>query len=418
MTEPAPAKDEPGEPTELVLPPPPSAPNGVGTARDAPDGSTKRSRRTCLPAAPTQQLEPVAPGGTVSGTAGGRRTHIPSRFLIGAMAGLLAVLLLVAETQRPPTPNRVHLESFSSRGVSFNYLSTLQRIPGGGLEGLEVAQMTLAVGNADDAAWREVFAMGGSDLVLLFGRDRSYLVEDDNLRAYGSAVVAWYRAAGIEGPRTRAVSVGGLPALSSVAKGTTPSGADVQIRTTEIFAGGTGYVLVCQGAPGGRAELMAACDAILRSIEIESGRATAGWPTLVSRTGDVRLSVPSSWQEADSVRRGTAVAASLPASTEGITAARVEVATVRLRRPVPTKLYADAVADRMRRYLVGGRSLRIAGRAAEMLRFEDKDAGGVFYVFVDGRTAYAVRFDIPIGNQAFALLRPTMDAIAGTLDVR
>lgn len=418
-TTPTPAKDERGEPTAPVLPAPPVAPNGHHAGGEpAPNGSTD-AQATSLPAPPTQQLERVMTSVAGRAETGRRRKiRVAPRLLIGGVAGVLATVLLVAVTHGPAAPERASIESFASRGVSFTYLSTLHRVPGGGLEGLDVAQMTLAVSDAADAAWREVFAMRERGVVLLFGRDQPYLVREDNLQAYESAVAARYRDAGIEVPRMSAVSVGGLPALSSIAMGTAPSGAEVQIRTTEIFAGATGYILACQATPGGRAALMAACDAILRSIELETRRPTAGWTTLASPSGSVRLSVPPGWQEADSVRPGTRVAASLPASAEGTTAARVEMATVRLRRPVPTGLYADVVADRMKRYLVGRGSLRIARRPAEMMRFEDKDAGGVFYVFVDGRTAYAVRFDIPIGNPSFTLLRPTMEAIAGTLQLR
>ncbi|HSL16171.1 MAG TPA: hypothetical protein VK962_07810 [Actinomycetota bacterium] len=330
---------------------------------------------------------------------------------------MLAVVLLVAVSQGPPEPERARLDSFSSGGLSFTYLSTLHQIPGGDLDGLDVAEMTLTVGGAEDAAWREVFAIGEGDLVVLFGRDQSYLVAQGNLGVYEASIVERYRAAGIEVPQTRTLSVDGLPALSSLSRTMTPSGLDVQIRTTEIFAGGTVYVFVCQGAPDGRGELMAACDAILRSVTIQPRDPTLEWETLSSRSGSVRLSVPPGWQETDELGRLTELAASLPTS-EGTTAARLRLDTVRLRRPVPTALYADAVADRLKRYLVGRRTLRIDGRRAEMLRFEDKDAGGVFYVFVEGRTAYAVRFDVPIGDQSFALLRPTMDAIATSLDLR
>jgi hypothetical protein len=320
--------------------------------------------------------------------------------------------------QGSPTPERATLETFTGRGVSFRYLSTLHRLPADALDGLDVGEMTLAVADANDAAWREVFAMGESDLVLLLGRDPSYLVDDTNMQAYEATVVGRYRDAGVEVPRTKPLSVDRLPALSLVADGTTPSGEQVQIRATEIFAGSAGYVLVCQAAPDRRAELMAACGSILRSIAIQPKRPTSTWTTLASATDDIRLSVPPGWQRPETLPRGSKVAASLPASAEGTTAARVQVATVRLRRPVPTSVYVDAVADKMKRYLVGRRPFRMDGRAGQMVRFEDKDAGGVFYLLVDGRTGFAVRFDIPLGNQSFALLRPTMDAIAASLQLR
>jgi hypothetical protein len=398
--------------------------------QDATATSTRDGREPvapALPPPPTMRLEPVPlrgaepvarwPVAQTTGPPPRRAARVSPRVWIGAVALVLAVALVWATTQAPPELDAVRIETFAGRGISFTYVSTLHRLPADRLEQLDVAQMSLAVGDANDAAWREVFAMNDTDVVLLFGRDQPYLVDHANIHAYESAVVDRYEASGIEPPRTRTVSVDALAALSAVSNGTTPSGVEVQIRTTEVFAEGSGYVLVCQAAPDRRAELMAACDVILRTVKIQARtEATSEWTVLTS--GDVRLSVPSEWQEAESLRRGTEVAASLPASAQGTTAARVEVVSVRLRRPVPTGIYADIVADRMRRYLVGRGSLRIDGRPAAMLRLEDRDAGGVFYLLVDGRTAYAVRFDIPIGNQPFTLLRPTMDAIAHTLDLR
>lgn len=399
-----------------------------GTPPTSAEGERGEPAAPILPAPPPPTLEPAASRPTLepadaSGAQGPQPVRLKTlrfspRVAIGAVAAVLALVLLWLLIGGSPTPERVRFETFAGRGVSFMYLSTLHRLPANDLKDLDVAQMTLSAGHADDAAWREVFAMSESDVVLLFGREQPYLVGDANIGVYESAVVARYRAEGIEPPRTRTLAVDGVAALSAVSKGTTPSGIDVQIRTTEMFAGGTAYVLACQAATGARSELMAACDAILRSVEIEPRRPTAGWRILTSRAGDVRLSVPTEWQEDGSVGRGTKVAALLPASTEGTTAMRVEVETVRLRQPVRTELYSDAVADRLKRYLIGRRSLRIDGRTAVMLRFEDKDAAGVFYVLVEGRTAYAMRFDIPIGNSSFALLQPTMDAIAGTLDLR
>lgn len=401
-TTPTSATDERVAPTAHDLPPPP-VPNG--------------SPGISLPAAPTRQLEPLARPAAPRAPGASRRSTGPPRFLIGGMAGLLAVALLLTVSQGRPV-ERARIESFSGRGISFSYPSTLQRLAPGDADEVDVAQMTHAAADGDDAAWREVFVMDESDVVVVFGRDLPYLVDDENVRAYEASVLGRYRAAGIELPRTRVVAVDGLVALSSASYGRTPAGAQVEIRTTEIFTGSTGYVVICQRATEGSAELVAACDAILRSVEIEARGRTAGWHTLASRAGRIRLPVPPGWQAAESVRRGTAVAASLPAATEGTTAARVAVTTVKLRRPVPTAVYVDAVADRMKRYLVGRTTLRIDGRPAEMLRFEDNDAAGVFYVFVEGRTAFAVRFDIPIGNRSFTLLRPTMDGIVGMLRVR
>ena len=381
-----------------------------------------------VPLPPPPTLEPAASRPAVErADATGPQAPQPPKFrtwrfllrvAIGAAAGVLALVLLWSLIERPPAPERVRFEMFDRSGVSFMYLSTLRRLPGNDLEQLDVAQMTLAAGHADDAAWHEVFAMSQTDTVLLFGREQPYLVGDENIEAYESALVARYRAGGIAPSRTQTLSVDGLPALSVVSEATTPLGIDVQIRTTEIFTGGTGYVVACQATPDARAELMAACEAILRSVEIEPRAATAGWRTLKSGAGDVRLSVPPAWQQDESVRRDTKVAASLRASTDGTTAMRVEVEAVRLRQSVPTEPYSDAVADHLKRYLIGRRSIRMAGRLAEVLRFEDRDAAGAFYILVEGRTAYVVRFDIPIGKPSFELLRPTLDAIAGTLDLR
>jgi hypothetical protein len=265
-----------------------------------------------------------------------------------------------------------------------------------------------------------VFALDGSNLLLVFPDPLPWIVDESNLAAH--ARVAQIGARDILDTEldVETSTVGGYPSVELGPNDVeTPDGVSASSWSVEVFDENLGFGFLCQSAGAGASEMQRLCREILDSVSIEpaSSWMMRDWSTLDSPVGH-QVDVPPEWDEV-SLEVDELIHAELLLPGDRFPLVELRLFSDPIDGPPTPHNYADTiVAEFGRRFSLKGReSIALPAGPAERLVFRNDNLNVTIFAVTEGSDGVALMLSTHSARPERSLFAPTVEAIARSLSI-